>query len=535
MRDYFTLKLLVREFQSLVGSVVVECFTQEKNSLYIQFYNGEKIETLQFSTESGLEAIFLRKVFSKARSNFKDLFPEIIGLKCNAVQLLEGERIVVFDLNGLELLFVLFGGAKTNAFLIDKEGKIIDSFLKPKEFVGKSIEIIREKKTKQEPETVGEYLLRVKYFPKEIAFYTCKKISLDCKAKLEVLPQDIMHLVDETIEQTKQKIEEASEFYVYFANHKYFISPIDLEDSTILKKFQSISEAVNFVYVQSIVYKQAKEKYKEIERQLETEYKYFKKELEDFQRTKQIESKIKEYQLFADLLISQPDLTKKGYKTIDIVDFAGRTIRIPLKPELNLRENAENYYQKIKKLKLQTATSSRKIDVIQKKFETIKLAIETLRKIENYLEIYDFEKQFADLLNQVEVFKQPKETPERFRSFEIDEGVVIYVGKNAKNNEELTFGFAKPNDYWFHARDVGGSHCVLKYSKGKEPTKEIIKKAAEIAAYYSKARNSDYVPVSYTQRKYIRKPKKAEKGTVVMMREEVVFVTPKKPEGLGTD
>ncbi|MFN3307356.1 MAG: NFACT RNA binding domain-containing protein, partial [Candidatus Kapaibacteriota bacterium] len=92
--------------------------------------------------------------------------------------------------------------------------------------------------------------------------------------------------------------------------------------------------------------------------------------------------------------------------------------------------------------------------------------------------------------------------------------------------------FARPNDYWFHTRTASGSHCVLRMSGGKSPTKEIIEKAAQIAAYFSKARNSDYVPVSYTQRKFVRKAKRGETGSAVLIREDVIFVEPKKPEAI---
>jgi predicted ribosome quality control (RQC) complex YloA/Tae2 family protein len=106
---------------------------------------------------------------------------------------------------------------------------------------------------------------------------------------------------------------------------------------------------------------------------------------------------------------------------------------------------------------------------------------------------------------------------------------VLYVGKNAKNNDELTMKFAKPNDIWLHARGVGGSHCVIRVD-GSEPSKSIIKEAAAIAAFYSKAKTSNLAPVAYTYKKYVTKPKGANPGAVVVRREEVVLVEPYKPE-----
>jgi len=106
------------------------------------------------------------------------------------------------------------------------------------------------------------------------------------------------------------------------------------------------------------------------------------------------------------------------------------------------------------------------------------------------------------------------------------------VGKNAKSNLMLTFKFARPDDYFFHIRGYKGAHTILrpKLQKGKNPQQEDIETAAAIAAYYSKAKGQRNVPVSYTQRKYLKKSKKGKLGSVILMREEVIFVDPGLPE-----
>lgn len=120
-----------------------------------------------------------------------------------------------------------------------------------------------------------------------------------------------------------------------------------------------------------------------------------------------------------------------------------------------------------------------------------------------------------------------------YRTFELEEGYVLYVGKNSANNDQLTMRFAKQNDYWFHVRGQSGSHCVLRAPQskvGKIP-KRILEQAAAIAAYYSSARNASWTPVVYTLRKYVRKPKGAAVGAVTLDREEVVMVKPALPIG----
>ena len=129
---------------------------------------------------------------------------------------------------------------------------------------------------------------------------------------------------------------------------------------------------------------------------------------------------------------------------------------------------------------------------------------------------------------------QDKERPieTKFRKFQLGEGYVLYVGKNAANNDELTMRFAKPNDIWLHARGSSGSHCVIKSESGKKDEKvpkTILKAAAEIAAFYSGAKNAKYTPVCYTQKKYVHKPKGANVGAVTLQREDIIMVEPRQP------
>jgi len=129
-------------------------------------------------------------------------------------------------------------------------------------------------------------------------------------------------------------------------------------------------------------------------------------------------------------------------------------------------------------------------------------------------------------------FTQNEETgaSTKYRQFDLGEGFILYVGKNAANNDELTMHFAKPNDIWMHARGSSGSHAVLRINKDQRPPKQILQKAASITAYYSGAKKAKWTPVAYTYKKYVHKPKGANPGSVVISREEVIMAEPKLPE-----
>lgn len=222
------------------------------------------------------------------------------------------------------------------------------------------------------------------------------------------------------------------------------------------------------------------------------------------------------YKITGELILTNMSKIKRGMENIKLFNpYTQEEMEIELDPAKNPRENAEDYFKKYKKLK-------RGMPKIE----------EQKRKLERQVELL---KNGADIQKDASIFSAvfPREEKEfvPFRKFILSTGSMVYVGKNAKSNMELTFKFALPNDYFFHIRGYEGAHTILRPAMQKEQNikKEDIEKAAAIAAYFSKAKKQKNVPVSYTQRKYLKKSKKGKLGTVILMRESVVFVDPYLP------
>jgi len=213
---------------------------------------------------------------------------------------------------------------------------------------------------------------------------------------------------------------------------------------------------------------------------------------------------------------------KKGETEVNLFDFyRNQPLSIKIKKDLSPADNAAHYYKKAKNRSVEKKQFEKR--VFQLKNEIIELEI-LVAKVSNAV-------KFKELRAIQPETKQQKLSvqPEKFKHFSFKE-FDIYVGKNSENNDELTQRFAKKDDMWLHARGVGGSHVVIKKRPGKEFSKEIIEHAAGLAAYYSKAKGSGLVPVIYTSKKFVRKPKGANVGQVVVEKEEVIMVEPKKPE-----
>jgi len=110
----------------------------------------------------------------------------------------------------------------------------------------------------------------------------------------------------------------------------------------------------------------------------------------------------------------------------------------------------------------------------------------------------------------------------------------ILVGKSARDNDVLTFKVARPNDFWFHAQNVTGSHVVLRNpQKLISAPKSIIERAAGIAAFYCKAKHSGIVPVVYTMKKYVWKGKNSPPGLVSIKFEKSIIVEPFNPKAVS--
>ena len=116
------------------------------------------------------------------------------------------------------------------------------------------------------------------------------------------------------------------------------------------------------------------------------------------------------------------------------------------------------------------------------------------------------------------------------RRLKTTEGWDVLIGRSNEGNDHLTLHMARPEDYWFHVHGTPGSHVVLRRGKGKdEPSKQTLHEVAAWTAFYSKSANAGTVPVIYTLKKYVRKPRKAPAGTVICEREKMLMVKPKEP------
>jgi predicted ribosome quality control (RQC) complex YloA/Tae2 family protein len=217
----------------------------------------------------------------------------------------------------------------------------------------------------------------------------------------------------------------------------------------------------------------------------------------------------------------------KSPERITLYDFyRDQPITLKLKPDLSPQRNAENFYRKAKNEKLEEDHLTSQIAARESEIALIEQQQTELASIQSLKELRRYIKQHNLLKEGYSTIASGDQATELFKEVFVDKFRIL-VGRNAKNNDLLTQKYAYKDDLWLHARDVAGSHVIIKHQAGKTFPRNVIERAAELAAWYSKRRTDSLCPVTVTPKKYVRKPKGLAEGQVIVDKEDVVMVVPK--------
>jgi predicted ribosome quality control (RQC) complex YloA/Tae2 family protein len=225
----------------------------------------------------------------------------------------------------------------------------------------------------------------------------------------------------------------------------------------------------------------------------------------------------------ADLLMAQLHRVSKGDPRITLDDFEGGTLTVELDPTLGPADNAQDLYDRARKRERAAARLP----------DRVREAVMEGSRLESLIAAIDAgtadPEEVRRWLAQVRPADGPAGEGARvpYRRFRSSGGLEIRVGKAGRANDELTFHHASPDDIWLHARDSAGAHVILRWSdRDQNPPQRDLLEAATLAALNSRARTSGTVPVDWTRRKHVRKPRKAPPGAVLPDRVATLFVHP---------
>lgn len=241
------------------------------------------------------------------------------------------------------------------------------------------------------------------------------------------------------------------------------------------------------------------------------------------------------YKLFGELIIANIYQIKKGMKEILLSNYYSpnyEKIKVKLNPELSPSENAQRYYKKYNKAI--SAAKQAKI-LLNKSLEELNYLNNSLYCLENAENIEELLEIEGELIKEGYIKSKKSTVEERakkrkqtyFYRYKSSKGEEILVGKNNTSNDRLTMKIASPEDIWLHVKALPGSHVIIR-TAGQEVSASTLEEAALLAAYYSKGKNSNNVPVDYTKVKHVRKPKGAKPGMVIYNHHKTIHVNPDK-------
>ncbi|MBQ9736869.1 MAG: NFACT family protein [Clostridia bacterium] len=239
------------------------------------------------------------------------------------------------------------------------------------------------------------------------------------------------------------------------------------------------------------------------------------------------------YKIFGDLLTSNLYRIESGTASVTLENYysaSSEQVEISLKPELSPAKNAQRYYKLYNKAKAAEEHSSKQLKEAEDEKSYLESVLDAVGRVSAYTDILDirdelFEQGYISAPKAKSKQKVLKSKPLEFLS---SDGYTILVGRNNKQNDELTIKSAYSTDLWLHTKNIPGSHVIVRTNGQGEVPDQTLVEAAEIAAYHSKAQNASGVAVDYTLIKNIRKPNGAKPGFVIYDTNYTVFVTPDK-------
>jgi len=543
--NYYFLRQLAPALEPhLIGLRLMECYSQDRDELVMVFAQAKGKTNyyrpfyLKTTLRPEFSGLLFPEVVQRARTNSIDLFGQVIGVdpddaeaiaggetagrvvtgvrsflneRCLGIEL-EGDYTLVFKFFGNRPNLVAFQGNDVvesfNQKLVSDQNLKLDAIDRP---IDQSYEAF---------ERAGfDHKKLFPTFGKEVNAYLGEKLLAVAAGGWWEQIQSVLALLDKPT------------YYLTTFSHHPTLSLVPIGE--IRQTFDGPIEALNRFYVNFAGLNFFEREKGEVLRLLDKRLKRAESQIEaSLQRLIGHEEGASNEEmaniLMANLHAIEEVPGQRSPEQVELYDFyRDQPIQIKLKTDLTPQKNAEGYYRKSKNEKIELDFIQQQIEQREREIVDIqqhKLAIAEIPSLKAFRK---YAKQHNILADGGRYAASPAATPAELFKIVTHEGYTILIGRNAKNNDLLTQRYAFKEDLWLHARDVSGSHVVIKYQAGKRFPKTVIERAAELAAWNSKRRTDSLCPVIMTPKKFVRKPKGLAEGQVVVEKEEVVMVVPK--------
>ena len=567
--DGITVACMAHELhKNLSGGRISKIAQPETDELLLTIKSQEGNFRLLLSASASLPLVYLtqtNKPSPLTAPNFCMLLRKhISGGRIIAVTQPSMERILRFEIEHLDemgdqcrkFLIVELMGKYSNIIFCNEQDQIIDSIKHISAQVSSVREVlpgrpyfIPDTQDKADPFTLTEedFVRRVmeKSCKLSKALYTsitglspiaseeiCHLASLDSDRPATFYePEELIHLYrtfGRYLDPVREGDYEPSIYYEGKVPVEFSCLPLSIYDNCRCEHFPTVSSMLEQYYAERNTVTRIRQKSTDLRRIVQTalernikKYDLQAKQLKDTEKREK-------YRIYGELINTYGYDVPQGSKSFQSLNYyTGEEITIPLDPQIPVQENATKYFDKYGKLK-------RTFEAVTALLKETDEEIQHLRSIQTALDIALQEEDLTQIREELmesgyirkrpSGSKRPKITSKPFHYISSD-GFHMYVGKNNLQNDELTFQFAKGNDWWFHAKGAPGSHVIVK-ADGVELPDRTFEEAARLAAYYSSLRDSEKVEIDYVEKKQVKKPNGSKPGFVVYYTNYSMMIEP---------
>lgn len=303
------------------------------------------------------------------------------------------------------------------------------------------------------------------------------------------------------------------------------LPPQLLEQGMHAREFANINSAINFAMsLKPIQLPQ----HEQLQKLVTGEIAKHKKKLAALEQDLAHAENAEEQRMLADTIMANIYQLRKSQTQAELINiYDGESVTVQLSPILSPTENAQAYYKRYNKYKRAQSEVALQITATEEMLQYLASLDSSLLTATSKSEIEEIRQEMiaADLIKVIGKKKKSALQKSQPLHIRISEDTDLYIGKNNRQNDYVTFSIGGPRDLWFHTKDIPGSHIILKTTL-PEAREEDIALAVELAAYFSKAREGSSVPVDCVQRRYVKKPSGSKPGFVIFTNQKTYYATP---------